>query len=324
MDEIVKTVLSAPLATLLIVAGLVFLFVAVVGSVAGKIEPGGVGRIVSGVIGVILLATGLAFNLMSTRSEEYARKDAEVQRQRQAELEQQRQAESDRQRQARLKSQVQADLDRQRAEAERKRQAELERQRLADVEARRQAELERQRQELERQHEKKATPPSIAQAPSTATQSSTIPLLRTISSGREILKGSYTLDLDTGRQGVPSAEADIHWELVDERMREPVRYLNAFSGARFSYLGRVDFDHIPEQDFLTANYSATRLNGSASIANQLTEGTVILVRTKKGNYSKLKIEKYGIAAPGDLPQWPKSALLINWVTFGPKAASGNK
>ena len=49
MDEFIKGVLTAPLATLLIVAGILFLFVAVVGNISGKIEPGVKGRIASGV-----------------------------------------------------------------------------------------------------------------------------------------------------------------------------------------------------------------------------------------------------------------------------------
>jgi hypothetical protein len=59
MDELVKSVFTAPVATILIIAGLVFLFIAVVGKISGKIEPGEKERIVSGVIGVVLIALGL-------------------------------------------------------------------------------------------------------------------------------------------------------------------------------------------------------------------------------------------------------------------------
>jgi hypothetical protein len=52
-------VLTAPITTLLVVAGFVFLLIAVVGNVAGKIEPGDTGRVASGVIGTVLLISGL-------------------------------------------------------------------------------------------------------------------------------------------------------------------------------------------------------------------------------------------------------------------------
>ncbi len=57
--EILRVIFGAPLASLFIVAGLVFLFIAVVGNISGKIQPGKVGRIVSGVIGFSLLVMGL-------------------------------------------------------------------------------------------------------------------------------------------------------------------------------------------------------------------------------------------------------------------------
>ena len=154
------------------------------------------------------------------------------------------------------------------------------------------------------------TKPSRKPVPPANAPSTPILQFRIISSSQDILKGSYCFDLDAGRQA-DSREADIFWEHVDDT----VRYLNALNGAQFSYLGRVDFDQISVNTLSAAAYGTRRLNGSANVANQLTDGTVILVQTKKGNFCKLKIEKYGIAAPGDLPQWPKSALLIKWVTF---------
>lgn len=52
------------------VAGFVFLFISVVGNVAGKIEPGKAGRIAAGVIGGILLVTGLALQMTATKIDE--------------------------------------------------------------------------------------------------------------------------------------------------------------------------------------------------------------------------------------------------------------
>ena len=66
MDELIKAVLAAPIANLFIVGGLVFLGIAVVGQISGKIEPGKTGRIASGVLGAILLVVGLVIHLRST------------------------------------------------------------------------------------------------------------------------------------------------------------------------------------------------------------------------------------------------------------------
>lgn len=63
MDEFLKGVFTAPVATLLIVAGLLFLLIAVVGNISGRIEPGVKGRIASGVLGLTFVLIGLAMHL---------------------------------------------------------------------------------------------------------------------------------------------------------------------------------------------------------------------------------------------------------------------
>jgi len=63
MDDLVKGLFELPVSNLLIVAGLVFLCIAVVGKISGKIDPGKAGRIASGTIGTILLAVGLSMYL---------------------------------------------------------------------------------------------------------------------------------------------------------------------------------------------------------------------------------------------------------------------
>ncbi len=62
MDEIVKGIFSAPLATVFVVAGVVFLFVAVVGNISGKIEPDIKGRFISGILGLAFIGIGLAIH----------------------------------------------------------------------------------------------------------------------------------------------------------------------------------------------------------------------------------------------------------------------
>jgi hypothetical protein len=64
MEALVKSVLTAPLATLFIIAGILFLLIAVVGNISGKIEPGERARIISGVVGMLFIALGLALHLL--------------------------------------------------------------------------------------------------------------------------------------------------------------------------------------------------------------------------------------------------------------------
>ena len=59
MADLLSHLIDAPLANLLIVAGLGFLAVAVLGKISGKIEPGAGGRLMSGLLGVVLLVYGV-------------------------------------------------------------------------------------------------------------------------------------------------------------------------------------------------------------------------------------------------------------------------
>jgi hypothetical protein len=63
MDEIVKGVFTAPLATIFVVAGIIFLLIAAVGNISGKIEPGTKGRVISGILGLAFIIIGLAMHL---------------------------------------------------------------------------------------------------------------------------------------------------------------------------------------------------------------------------------------------------------------------
>lgn len=102
MKETADSILSAPLANVLVLAGIVFLLVAVLGTVAGKVDPGKAGRIAAGGIGAILLVVGLSMHLVvakfgesgtsakeqaaaqQTATEEARQQDAERARQRAA------------------------------------------------------------------------------------------------------------------------------------------------------------------------------------------------------------------------------------------------
>jgi hypothetical protein len=64
MEALVKLVFTGPLATLFIVAGMLFLLIAVVGNISGKIEPGEKARIISGVVGLTFILLGLAIHVL--------------------------------------------------------------------------------------------------------------------------------------------------------------------------------------------------------------------------------------------------------------------
>jgi len=59
MSDIAKSIFGAPVSTLLILAGIIFLLIGVVGNISGKIEPGPKGRFISGVIGFICMVIGI-------------------------------------------------------------------------------------------------------------------------------------------------------------------------------------------------------------------------------------------------------------------------
>jgi len=69
MGDFVTALLQSPIANLFILAGILFLGIAVVGNVSGKIQPGTGGRILSGLIGVALMGAGLAIYSSQTPPE---------------------------------------------------------------------------------------------------------------------------------------------------------------------------------------------------------------------------------------------------------------
>jgi uncharacterized protein YecT (DUF1311 family) len=66
MGELVKGVFTAPIATLFIIGGMLFLLVAVLGNISGKIEPGLKARIISGVFGLAFILVGVSIHVMQS------------------------------------------------------------------------------------------------------------------------------------------------------------------------------------------------------------------------------------------------------------------
>ena len=59
MSDLLSHLVDAPLANILILAGLAFLAIAVIGKIRGKIEPSTSGRVMAGTLGLALLACGI-------------------------------------------------------------------------------------------------------------------------------------------------------------------------------------------------------------------------------------------------------------------------
>ncbi len=62
MQDIMLRLVDVPLARMFVLASIIFLLLAVLGKIEGKIEPGKIGRIGATIVGVILLSAGLAMH----------------------------------------------------------------------------------------------------------------------------------------------------------------------------------------------------------------------------------------------------------------------
>ncbi|HXZ53368.1 MAG TPA: hypothetical protein VEH51_15335 [Burkholderiales bacterium] len=59
MQDVMVKLVDLPLARMFVLAGIIFLLVAVMGRIEGKIEPGHAGRVGASIIGLLLMAVGL-------------------------------------------------------------------------------------------------------------------------------------------------------------------------------------------------------------------------------------------------------------------------
>ena len=64
MQDIMVKLVDIPLARMFVLASIIFLLLAVLGKIEGKIEPGKIGRIGATIVGVILLSAGLAMHFI--------------------------------------------------------------------------------------------------------------------------------------------------------------------------------------------------------------------------------------------------------------------
>lgn len=59
MQDVILRLVDVPMVRMFILAGIIFLMIAVLGKIEGKIEPGRIGRLGAAALGVILIVTGL-------------------------------------------------------------------------------------------------------------------------------------------------------------------------------------------------------------------------------------------------------------------------
>ena len=64
MQDILMRLVDVPLARMFVLAAIIFLLVAVLCKIEGKIEPGKIGRIGATVVGILLMASGLAMHFI--------------------------------------------------------------------------------------------------------------------------------------------------------------------------------------------------------------------------------------------------------------------
>lgn len=60
MQDVILRLVDVPMVRMFILAGIIFLVIAVLGKIEGKIEPGRIGRIGAAILGVVLILIGLA------------------------------------------------------------------------------------------------------------------------------------------------------------------------------------------------------------------------------------------------------------------------
>lgn len=60
MQDVILKLVDVPIVRMFVLAGILFLLIAVLGKIEGKIEPGNIGRIGAAILGAVLIVIGLA------------------------------------------------------------------------------------------------------------------------------------------------------------------------------------------------------------------------------------------------------------------------
>jgi hypothetical protein len=123
-----------------------------------------------------------------------------------------------------------------------------------------------------------------------------------LSQGQLTVRGTWSVNLDTGAEINNAAAADFFWE-----QRNVVkRFLVPRNGATFLVLGERLLESVSYADLQQLTLSSQPIDGSEGRENQLRPGTVIAYKTKNGRLGKLRIIQYGYN------------LVIRWTTYALK------
>jgi hypothetical protein len=110
-----------------------------------------------------------------------------------------------------------------------------------------------------------------------------------VCSGSGTLQGTFVFDLESCHQSTTST-GDLWWEQIDDVRRQLVPF---FAGDRVAVLGQVDYTKVTFDQIAAAALGTVPVNGNNDTTNRLTPGTVLAVRTRNGDFAKVRIDKYG-------------------------------
>ncbi len=129
-----------------------------------------------------------------------------------------------------------------------------------------------------------------------------VPTDRTVivSQGTATIKGNTDFNLDPDTIA-PRSNPDLKWALIDNLKRQ----MEPLSGASIVNLGKKSFDSLTPNYLQNQVFSITPILGNNDSTNQLVNGDVFAVRTRKGNVAKILVVAYG------------SDIKIKWVTYKP-------
>jgi len=130
--------------------------------------------------------------------------------------------------------------------------------------------------------------PSTTQPTSspTSVSQSTPPSATVLCSSPTTVDGTSFLDVESCRG---RTSGDVWWEQLDAVNRRLVPQ----NGATLVNLHAASFDFVSVQQLRSLNYSSAPIDGSNTVANQLTRGTVLAVKTRAGHYGKIRVDSYG-------------------------------
>lgn len=125
------------------------------------------------------------------------------------------------------------------------------------------------------------------------------PLAAIVSQGTATIKGTWAFDCETGTITAPDIVRDIWWEQMTATERKMVPQ----GTAEIVNLGAVNFNSVTPASLQSYDYTTTPINGNNDASNKLVAGDVFCVKTREGNYCKLKVVTYGYD------------LVVKWVTY---------